>query len=90
MAGSGIRDEEGERGRYANHLSIDFSLSEVALSFGQRSNASSVPVIHSRIVSNPVDLVTFGHEIQATILRYERLYGRIPDATGPGPGATRK
>jgi hypothetical protein len=82
MAGSGIGDERRKRGRYANYLSIELSLSEVALSFGQRSNASSAPVIHSRVVSNPVDLVTFGHEIQATIDRYERLYGRIPDTAG--------
>jgi len=90
MARSGIGDNDGDGVRYANHLSIEFSLSEVALSFGQRSNAFSAPVIHTRIVSNPVDLVTIGHEIQATILRYERRYGRLPDPSGPGPGATRQ
>jgi len=91
--GDGHRQGDGGRaaaGSYANHLTIEFSLSEVALRFGQRSDAAAAPVIHTRIVSSPVDLVTFGHEIQDTILRYERLYGRIPDGAGPGPGATRQ
>ncbi len=95
MTGS-ERGEDGEpggrmpRAQYANHLSIEFSMSEVALRFGQRADPSSPPVINSNIVSSPVDLISFGHEIQATILRYERLYGRIPDPSGPGPDATRQ
>ncbi len=76
--------------RYANHVSVEFALSEVALRFGQSADPSSAPVVQSHIVCSPVDLVTFGHEIQAAISRYERLYGHIPDATGPRPDATRQ
>ncbi|MGE0221998.1 MAG: hypothetical protein AB7F35_05120 [Acetobacteraceae bacterium] len=75
--------------RYANHLAIDVTLSSVELRFGQRA-AAGEPEIHSRLVASPIDLVAFGHAIQASIARYERQFGPIPDGSEPGPGETRQ
>ncbi len=65
--------------RYANHLSVHFSLSEVELRFGQRSGADMGPLVHNLVVTSPVHLVTFGRAIQASIARYETRFGRLPD-----------
>lgn len=66
--------------RYANHLSVHFSLSEVELRFGQCVNADTSPAVHSLVVSSPTHLVTFGRAIQASIAHYETRFGRLPDA----------
>jgi len=65
--------------RYANHLSVHCSLSEVELRFGQRAGSDTGPLVHSLVVSSPVHLVTFGRAIQASIARYETQFGRLPD-----------
>jgi hypothetical protein len=68
--------------RYANDLSIEFSLSACELRFGQLAATGAAPAVHSRIVTSPVHLVTFGRVIQATIARYEARFGAIPDGGG--------
>jgi hypothetical protein len=64
--------------RYANHLAIKFSLSEVELHFGAGSPQWSEPRIHTLLVSSPVHLRTFGQAIQETIAQYESQFGLIP------------
>jgi hypothetical protein len=68
--------------RYANDLSIEFSLSSCELRFGQHAASGGAPVVHSCIVTSPVHLVTFNRVIQATIDRYEARFGAIPDGGG--------
>ena len=75
---------------YANHLAIEFSLSEVELRFGQHAADRPEPSIHSVVVSSPVHIVAFCQAIQATIDRYESRFGRIPDQTDPGTSETRQ
>ena len=75
---------------FANHLAIDFSLSEVELRFGQHAGLKQPIAVQSLIVSSPADLVLFGHAIRTTIALYESRFGRIPDASEPGPGDTRQ
>jgi hypothetical protein len=76
--------------RYTNHLVIDFVLSEVELSFGQRSDSGSAPDIHTRLVTTPVHLLIFGRTIQAMIARYQDRFGRIPDGSDPTGGDRRQ
>lgn len=92
MGSMGGKDDEAEEAagpparRYANHLAVDFSLSEVEFQFGQRGGPHIAPLIHSVVISSPVHLVTFGRAIQATIARYETRFGRIPDGADPASG----
>lgn len=67
--------------RYANHLSVHVSLSEVELRFGDHASSGDTPQIHSLVVSSPLHLVTFGRAIQAGIDGYETQFGRLPDGT---------
>jgi len=67
--------------RYANHLSVHVSLSEVELRFGEDAGSDGRPMIHSLVVSSPLHLVTFGRAIQAGIDGYETRFGRLPDGT---------
>ena len=93
MGSKGGNDDDAEPAagpparRYANHLAVECSLSEVEFQFGQRSGPYAAPLIHSVVVSSPVHLVTFGRAIQATIARYETRFGRIPDGSDPASGA---
>ena len=64
--------------RYANHLAVEFSLSEFALQFGQHDPGQAEPVIHSIVVSSPVHVAMFCQEIRESILRYESRFGPIP------------
>ncbi len=92
MGSKGGNDDDAEPAagpparRYANHLAVECSLSEVEFQFGQRSGPYAAPLIHSVVVSSPVHLVTFGRAIQATIARYETRFGRIPDGSDPSSG----
>ncbi|GEM_PF-6334839 len=94
MGSKGGNDDDAEERagppvrRYANHLAIELSLSEVEFQFGQRSGPYAAPLIHTLVVSSPVHLVTFGRAIQATIARYETRFGRIPDGSDPSPGGS--
>jgi hypothetical protein len=76
--------------RYANHLAVDFSLSEFALRFGQHAADKSEPVIHSVVVSSPVHIVAFCQEIRATIHRYESRFGPIPGSFNVDGSETRQ
>jgi hypothetical protein len=87
----GDRDADDAAGlsrHYANHLGVEFSLSEVSLRFGQQHGPDAEPAIHTLIVSSPVHLAAFGRVIQASIARYETRFGRIPDSSEtPAPTA---
>ena len=87
---TGGKQAEQPPRRYANHLAIAFSLSEVELRFGQRAADEPEPRIHGVVVSSPVHIVAFCQAIQATIDRYESRFGRIPDSTDPDISETRQ
>jgi hypothetical protein len=76
--------------RYANHLAVDFSLSEFALSFGQQVADQAEPVIHSVVISSPVHMAVFCQEIRASLLRYESRFGPIPGSLGANGNQTRQ
>jgi len=65
---------------YANHLGINFVLSEIELCFGQRFGAGDMVSPQAWLVTSPVHLVSFGALIQSAIARYEKRFGHIPDA----------
>jgi Protein of unknown function (DUF3467) len=91
---SGSRDDDGAANetaggapqrRYANHVALEFSLSEVQLRFGQVFGPGGFAV-HSWLVTSPVHLVSFSRAIALTIADYESRFGRIPDGADADPG----
>jgi Protein of unknown function (DUF3467) len=63
---------------YVNHISLNFTLSEVRIDFGQLFADSNAVRSQCRLVTSPVHLRRIGQEISATITRYETRFGTIP------------
>jgi len=78
----------GRHEPYANHIEINFSLSDVEFCFAQNRGRDMPIVSHSWIRTSPVHLASFGHAISQAIAGYESRYGRIPG--NPDDGAPRR
>lgn len=63
---------------YANHLEINFSLSDVVLCFAQNFGPDAPIVPHCWVRTSPVHLASFGQAISRAVAGYEGQYGRIP------------
>ena len=74
---------------YANHLGIEFVLSEMELRFGQRFGAGDLVAPQSWLVTSPVHIVGFAATIQAAVARYESRFGAIPDGGLRAPQRSR-
>ncbi len=71
---------------YTNSFSIETSLSEVCLSFGQAFQQVGQRHVHSRLVTTPVHLRRLANAVNGAVSEYEEVFGRIPDGDTPKAG----
>ena len=78
----------GER-FFVNHLSVNFSISEVELNFTQQGGAIVEDTARCALTTTPVHLVSFSKTIAQTVASYEQRYGRIPETVASDLADTR-
>jgi hypothetical protein len=65
---------------YTNSFTIETSLCEVCLSFGQGFHQAGGRNIHSRLVTTPVHLRRLAKAVNGAVSQYEDAFGHIPEA----------
>jgi hypothetical protein len=63
--------------RYANHFHVGHNAFEVVLQFGQFYEGNSQPVMHTRIVTNPVYALMLLDLLNKAMTEFEIRFGPI-------------
>jgi hypothetical protein len=74
--------QERVAGGYANYLKVGQNAFEFLLDFGQFYLEGEHADFHTRIITAPVYAKAFLKVLEDCILRYEQVYGSIPEELG--------
>ena len=66
---------------YANYCEVGHNAFEFVFHFGQLYAETSVPVMHTRVVTSPTYAQAFCKTILESLGRYEQTFGSIPNAS---------
>jgi len=73
------REEAPPLATYANFCEVGHNAYEFLIDFGQFQPESSAVLVHSRIVSGPVQAKLFARLLTDAVARYEAEHGAIAD-----------
>ena len=70
-------NEQHLEGRYANYVRVGHNAFEFLLDFGQFYPESHAPLMHTRIVTNPIYAKVFLDTVRDAMAQYEATFGPI-------------